>query len=170
MEPMARKLSYVGRLIIHRLSKGMQRGKPNIDLHFMMKRGKSVAKAVGDLMVRHHYHATLACRSTDVHQPVKCRNEYEFSCSSSPAFQVGRSKKGGSYSRNFPYDKDTDNIHADIVGGFCHAPPVEAVIGAAPRWKTGAQESLLAHGCCVDWAAEKFIERFYEELRLQNRG
>ncbi|GAB4837170.1 hypothetical protein Ancab_002081 [Ancistrocladus abbreviatus] len=169
---MVKRLSNVGRRTINTLINAIPKGKPAVDLHLIMKRGKILAQAVGDLMVRHHYYATLTCRSTDVHLPVELRRkEYEFSCSSTPVvlfpFHVRKSKR-----RYSDHDGDGSN-HLHIVGRTSQAPLVEEEDAVVVE-EMGVGNSTVSlrrvedEGGCVDWAAEVFIKRFYEELRLQN--
>ncbi|KAJ6354485.1 hypothetical protein OIU77_005152, partial [Salix suchowensis] len=73
--------------------KGVLKSKVMLDLHFLMKRGKILGKALNEIIVQQHN--TLSCISQDVHMSFISPREYEFSCSGSPAYKF--------YSHKHPY-------------------------------------------------------------------
>ncbi|KAJ6372978.1 hypothetical protein OIU76_027332 [Salix suchowensis] len=177
------------RLIFLMIQKGVLKSKVMLDLHFLMKRGKILGKALNEIIVQQHN--TLSCISQDVHMSFISPREYEFSCSGSPAYKF--------YSHKHPYyrakrrnlldhykharfhapSQDGDDLVSSACGG-------DAVVEASPlvgsaRW-FGTWSPLVRQvritdspftmrdadeDCHVDKEAEQFIEMFYRQLRLQ---
>ncbi|XP_050228053.1 uncharacterized protein LOC126677461 [Mercurialis annua] len=128
----------------------------------------------------------MSCRSHDVHLSFESPREYEFSCSSSVSsykpFNPRRRRRGTrqrhlrnhrtSYHQyQYPYHPATPLVWAEDVvsekssaAGFGWSPLVsrQVRITDSPFADGGGDESVK-----VDMEAEKFIERFYRELRLQ---
>jgi len=183
----AEKLKNMARLMmLHFLIKG----RPTVDLQRIKARVKTLAKALGDLINARHQ--ALTCRSHDVHVPVRCPREYEFSCSSSPAApplpHVTRSKSKRHYPCSFYYythphlhARQSRRVHHALLHGPTMGPeksPLDwqadcdsDVVKLQPLM--GCDDGDHHHheycdmGSCVDRAAEEFIERFYKELRSQ---
>uniref|UniRef100_A0A7C8YX87 Uncharacterized protein n=2 Tax=Opuntia streptacantha TaxID=393608 RepID=A0A7C8YX87_OPUST len=184
----AEKLKNMARLMmLHFLIKG----KPTVDLQRIKTRIKILAKTLGDRINAHHQ--ALTCRSHDVHVPVRCPREYEFSCSSSPAApplpHVTRSKSKRHYPCSFYYYTHK-HLHARQNRRVYHALLDGPTVGPEKSplgWQGGLDYDVAklqpfnccadgddhhhheycGMGSCVDRAAEEFIERFYKELRLQ---
>lgn len=86
----AKKVWNLVRVAYFLLRKGISKSKLVLDLNLMMKRGKIAGKAISNLMFHHHYHGaasptSTALSATQLPFPVGA-DEYEFSCSNSPAF------------------------------------------------------------------------------------
>ncbi|KAJ6674162.1 AVR9/CF-9 RAPIDLY ELICITED PROTEIN-RELATED [Salix viminalis] len=186
----AKKVCHMVRLIFLMIQKGMLKSKVMLDLHFLMKRGKILGKALNEIIVQQH--DTLSCISQDVHMSFISPREYEFSCSGSPAYKF--------YSHKHPYYRakrrnlldhykharfhapSQDGDH-DLVSSACGGDVVveaSPLVGSA-RW-FGTWSPLVRQvritdspftmrdadeDCHVDKEAEQFIEMFYKQLRLQ---
>ncbi|WCJ29497.1 hypothetical protein M5689_011129 [Euphorbia peplus] len=146
----AKKLRKMLRIALFTVQKGVFNSK---------KRGKVVGKALNELMLEHQ--SSFSCQSHDAHMsfvsPISCRpsdvdlafvspREYEFSCTSSPI----RSRKTH-YQRKRRHER------------YYHAPPYvwAKSSGMSPLVRMRESEFL------VDMEAEKFIQSFYTQLRLQ---
>nr|KYP42957.1 hypothetical protein KK1_035620 [Cajanus cajan] len=116
------------------------------DMQDMVKRGKSIGKALNDVVVRHHQ--ALTCRPRDAHVSFVSPLEYQFSCSGSPPRRRRLSPPSAA-----------------------HRPPrmCRGDGGAIERRVkiSGSMVKQAEKDFEVDEAAEEFIARFYRELRLQ---
>ncbi|XP_052185362.1 classical arabinogalactan protein 5-like [Diospyros lotus] len=65
-QEIAKKLWSIARVVFFMLRKGVSKSKLMVDLYMLLKRGKLAGKALGNLMLHHHY-AAMTCRSNDVH-------------------------------------------------------------------------------------------------------
>ncbi|KAJ9183512.1 hypothetical protein P3X46_007355 [Hevea brasiliensis] len=135
----------------------------------------------------------VGCRPHDVHMSFVSPREYEFSCSSSPSYRPynrfqanGRrthsnQRKHKGYYQHTRYNappytwNDVESEGGDVTegsvnlagGGFGWSPLVRQVrITDSPF---SLRDSSDREDCVVDIEAEKFIDRFYRELRLQKR-
>ncbi|XP_042476689.1 uncharacterized protein LOC122058197 [Macadamia integrifolia] len=207
-----KKLWNYVRIVLFMLRKGVSKRKLMMDLHLMMKRGKFVGKAIGNLMFHHHHHhSNSICQSHDANLTFVAPSDYEFSCSNSPAFPPSSSSSSSSFfpfhiskrktSQNHSHshshshhyfscmhprvnDDDITAVNAvqkvlemlndhDITEaspipspffGFGKSPMVRQLrITDSPFPLTNSDED--SH---VDKAAEEFIQKFYNNLRLQN--
>ncbi|KAL6952881.1 hypothetical protein U1Q18_026937 [Sarracenia purpurea var. burkii] len=84
----ARRIWNVARVMFFMLRKGIAKRKFMVDLNMMMKRGKIAGKALHNLMFHFHHHSSASNRrsnggqlSSSTYPP----QEYEFSCSNTPA-------------------------------------------------------------------------------------
>ncbi|KAK4775395.1 hypothetical protein SAY86_010330 [Trapa natans] len=84
-DQIAKKTWSMMRALFFMMRKGFLKGKLvlDLDLDLLLKRGKLAGKAISNLMV-HHYSA-VTCRPDDAHLSFVSPQEYEFSCSNSPA-------------------------------------------------------------------------------------
>ncbi|KDP34167.1 hypothetical protein JCGZ_07738 [Jatropha curcas] len=192
MEPnptvMSKKLYNMLRIALFMIQKGVSKTKFMFDVHLMIKRGKILGKALNDLMVEQHHN--LSCVSHDVHMSFISPREYEFSCTSHSSslkpynrFHANRRRTHYHHRKRQqtcyhvpPYiwgDKAseggdaTEAAASPLVGlGFGWSPLVRQVrITDSPF--TSLRNSDRDQDCIVDMEAEKFIQRFYRELRLQ---
>ncbi|OVA20236.1 Protein of unknown function DUF761 [Macleaya cordata] len=191
---LAKRLWNIVRIVLLMMRKGISKRKLMVDLHLMMKRGKIAGKAIGNLMF--HHHSTFSCRSQDPHLSFITPREYEFSCSNSPAFPFHVSHKRKHHHHHHHHhqnnhhhyfscthpsvnDDDLTTVTAvkkllemlnnevtegsPVVPGFGRTPTVRQLrITDSPYPLKNPDED--SH---VDEQAEEFIERFYQQLRLQ---
>ncbi|KAF9662275.1 hypothetical protein SADUNF_Sadunf18G0036100 [Salix dunnii] len=174
---------------IELICKGMLKSKVLLDLHFLMKRGKILGKALNEIIVQQHN--TLSCISQDVHMSFISPREYEFSCSGSPAYKF--------YSHKHPYyrakrrklldhykharfhapSQDGDDRLSSACGGdvVVEASPLVGSARWFGTWSPLVRQVRITDSpftmrdadedCHVDKEAEKFIEMFHKQLRLQ---
>ncbi|KAF6167301.1 hypothetical protein GIB67_043162 [Kingdonia uniflora] len=168
------------------IRRGILKSKFMVDLHnLMMKRGKFAGKAIGNLMFHHNYSSTFGCRSQDQHLSfiTPTPREYEFSCSNTPnynPFHVSTNKHRKNRDR---YNRDITTVNAvqkilemlnnEVTVTEAASPLLPGFGLSTPRvrqlritdspfpLKNGEEDSH------VDKEAEEFIERFYQQLRLQ---
>ncbi|KAF8393429.1 hypothetical protein HHK36_021673 [Tetracentron sinense] len=191
MEPsppvIAKRMWNIVRIVFFMMRKGISKRRLMMDLHLMMKRGKIAGKAIGNLMF--HHHSTFSCRPNDAHLSFVSPREYEFSCSNSPAFPFHLSKRKNhhwyshSHSHHHTHHATTHDdltavrkvlemLNNDVteaspitVPGFGRSPMVRQLrITDSPFPLRDADED--SH---VDKEAGEFIERFYKNLKLQER-
>lgn len=210
----AKKFWRMVRVVFFMLRKGISKGKLMIDLNMMMKRGKIAGKALQNLMFHHSHNWVASAASTSHHrrshhhQVEAPANEYEFSCSNSPAnnnfpnfhlpfhlsssgsnnnkrknnmnlfsscAHVRRQTEDLEFDDNFTVQavlKALEMMHSQApspspspaLPGFGKSPMVRQLrITDSPFPLRDVDED--SH---VDEAAEKFIQKFYKDLRLQN--
>ncbi|KAI8529588.1 hypothetical protein RHMOL_Rhmol12G0236500 [Rhododendron molle] len=177
----AKKLWNLVRVMYCMLRKGISKGKLIVNLNAMLKRGKIAGKAAMlNLMLHHHHHSAAAASDRrsqhDGHLSFWApRDEYEFSCSDSPApsfpFHLGKRNKR----RSGECDDHAPEVEDDVATA---ASAVEKVLempgfGVVRRQLriTDSPSPLPEVGGAdghVDEAAEDFIVRFYNDLRKQN--
>lgn len=189
---LAKKVWSLVRVVYFMLRKGMSKRKLLLDLNMMIKRGKIAGKALQNLMFHHHnnwaaftsatnrrshhhsnHHISI---SNNSHPPV---DEYEFSCSNSPApFSLFSFHKKHHYSKAEDVDmmavnaavlKAMEMIHSETsspaLPGFGRSPMVRQLRVTDSPFPLSSVEDEDNH---VDEAAEQFISRFYNDLRRQN--
>ncbi|KAL0441489.1 UNVERIFIED_CONTAM: hypothetical protein Sradi_0087800 [Sesamum radiatum] len=88
----AKKFWHIVKVVYFMLRKGISKAKLLADLNIAMKRGKIAGKSAMHNLMFHHAAATAASSSNvdadpQLAYPVPV-NEYEFSCSNSPAFHL----------------------------------------------------------------------------------
>nr|XP_043635940.1 uncharacterized protein LOC122607086 [Erigeron canadensis] len=160
----------------------------------IMKRGKIVGKAFNNLLFHHHhnwaansFHHHPHCLSS----PTPSSDEYEFSCTTTPQYPLSlfspnkqHKKKNdhGEYTTNIDMNHHDDMIinNASVIKALemltsTNASPALPKFGKSPTVKqlriTDSPFPLSngeGDGYKVDEAAEKFIMRFYNDLRRQN--
>ncbi|KAI3455478.1 hypothetical protein Pfo_012141 [Paulownia fortunei] len=178
----AKKFWNMVRVVYFMLRKGISKAKLIADLNMMMKRGKIAGKAaIHNLMFHHHSAAAAADRGSpdpQVSYPVPL-NEYEFSCSNTPAHPTFRlpfhlSKRKNSHSPRQPSDSDLLAAALEIVKSEAASPALPG-FGRTPMVRqlriTDSPFPLreIEEDNHVDEAAEKFIMKFYRDLRRQNK-
>lgn len=207
----AKKFWRMVRVVFFMLRKGISKGKLMIDLNMMMKRGKIAGKALQNLMFHHSHNwaASAAAhhrRSHHNHNHVEGPpNEYEFSCSNSPAnnnfpnfhlpFHLSSSNNKRKNNMNL-FSSCAHVRHQTQDLEFDDNFTVQAVLKALEMMQSQAPSpspspALPGFGKSpmvrqlritdspfplrdvdedshVDEAAEKFIQKFYKDLRLQN--
>ncbi|KAA8541755.1 hypothetical protein F0562_022907 [Nyssa sinensis] len=181
----ARRLWSMIRVVFFMLRKGIAKRKLMVDLNMMMKRGKTAGKAIHNLMFHHHHHnsSTSNRRSHDGHLST-APGEYEFSCSNSPAFPfpVGNKRNHSSHFFSCAHAPPTEDdlVTVNAVKKMLEMLNSEAASPALPGFgRTPMVRQLritdspfplqdVRADSHVDEAAEKFIMKFYNELRQQN--
>ncbi|KAM7519426.1 hypothetical protein LguiB_018388 [Lonicera macranthoides] len=196
MEPsppvVAKRLWSIVRIVFYMMRKEVSKTKLFLDLPMMLKRSKLAGKAIGNLMLQHHHHyAALGCRSDDIRMSYVSAREYEFSCSNSPAFPSYFPKRKHHHHHHHhlhhhgrrQYHSTGDDIYVvkkvfDILNnydaveaspltlpGFGRSPTVRQLrVTDSPFSVKDTEDNPQ-----VDKAAEDFIEKFYKELKQQNR-
>ncbi|KAL8043207.1 hypothetical protein ABFX02_09G104000 [Erythranthe guttata] len=180
MPIIAKKFWKIVRVVYYMLRKGISKAKLLADLNIMMKRGKLAGKsAVHNLVFHHHHHHSAAASAAEpeLSYPVPL-NEYEFSCSKTPTFRLPfhlNKRKHSSHSHSPPQPSDADLFAAamEIVGGEASSPALPG-FGQTPVVRqlriTDSPFPLkeFEADSHVDEAAEKFIIKFYKDLKQQN--
>ena len=175
----AKKFWNMVRAIALMLRKELSKGRIIMsDLHLMMKRGKLAGKAMLNLMHLHQSSGTLSSQTTtDIANSIAIApQDYEFSCSNSPAFPALQiyGKRGGK-NRHRYNDVTTvgavkrvlqmlnsEAAAADVASPmvkFEKNPTVRVTDSPFPVKDDGDHK--------VDEAAEAFIKRFYSNLKQQ---
>ncbi|KAL4191927.1 hypothetical protein AMTRI_Chr06g169710 [Amborella trichopoda] len=181
---MAKRLWNLLRLAFFMVRKGLiSKRKLVMDMNLMTKRGKLLGKSLQNL-VFHHHPSSESTRAFGL-------QDYEFSCSNSPAIFSHVSKRRHHFP-SFPciHSHVLDEEPRAIVitlpkfspenrlkspGNFLNSP--EYSIGL-PEYSPGMTPLVMASpeyppenedSGHVDAEAEEFIKRFYEELRVQSR-
>ncbi|CAI9260666.1 unnamed protein product [Lactuca saligna] len=194
----ARKLWSLVR-VLFMLRKNISKRKLLLDLNMMMKHGKVAGKALQNLMLHHHrnWSSSAFNRRSQSHDssnftfPPPQTDEYEFSCTNSPAYPVlsllSTNKKPKHHYKKSSAKKSTaeNNNHEDIIidaavikvlhemltsataspalPGFGKSPMVRQLrVTDSPFPLSNGDEDSY-----VDEAAEKFIMKFYNNLRRQ---
>ncbi|KAL3631934.1 hypothetical protein CASFOL_024918 [Castilleja foliolosa] len=179
-----KKFWNIVRVIYFMLRKGIiSKAKLLADLNTIMKRGKIVGKAaIHNLVMFHHHHIAAASgRRFHDRRPSFPADEYEFSCSNSPAFfhlpSFHLSKRSKKYPAHAPPSVDGDLVLAALemmigsvaaspaLPGFGRTPMVRQLRITDSPFPLREVEEGNFH---VDEAAEEFIVRFYKDLKRQN--
>ncbi|KAL0354635.1 UNVERIFIED_CONTAM: hypothetical protein Sradi_3910400 [Sesamum radiatum] len=175
----AKKFWHIVKIVYFMLRKGISKAKLLADLNIAMKRGKIAGKsAMHNLMFHHHGAAAAAASSsTDVNVEPQLAytvpvNEYEFSCSNSPAFHLPfhLNKRKRSHK---PVDGELLAAALEVVNSAAASPALPG-FGRTPMVRqlriTDSPFPLrdVEEDSHVDEAAEKFIKKFYRDLRQQN--
>lgn len=161
----AKKLRNMVRTVFFTVQKGMFNSK---------KRGNILGKAFNELMLEHHsnfschlphapnsFVSPISCRPSDVDLAFVSPREYEFSCSSrSPTYRPYKCRRKTSHSRSKHQARHfhaPPYVWADDGGGGDGTSPLVAL----QLREFGGGDYM------VDMEAEKFIQKFYRDLRLQ---
>ncbi|KAK4427945.1 hypothetical protein Salat_1563500 [Sesamum alatum] len=178
----AKKFWNIVKVVYFMLRKGISKAKLLADLNIAMKRGKIAGKSAMHNLMFHHQAAAAAASSADVDPqlayPVPL-NEYEFSCSNSPAthrnfhlpFHLNKRKR--SHAPQQPVDGDLLAAALEVVNSAAASPALPG-FGRTPMVRqlriTDSPFPLrdVEEDSHVDEAAEKFIKKFYRDLRQQN--
>lgn len=181
----AKKVWNLMRVMFFMFKKGIiSKSKIFINLNMMIKRGKIVGKALNNLLFHHHHNWATSTFS------IPPLTEYEFSCTTTPQslFSTHKKQQNKHYKRYTPNaprgidDKDEIMINATVIRalemltsataspGFGKSPMVKQLrITDSPFPLSGREdEDEDEDGNLVDEAADKFIMRFYNDLRRQN--
>ncbi|CAA2985434.1 Hypothetical predicted protein [Olea europaea subsp. europaea] len=182
----AKKIWNIMRVMFFMLRKGISKGKLLADLNVMMKRGKIAGKAIQNLMF-HQWSAASGRRphNRNLSFPVSV-TEYEFSCSNSPAYpnfhipfslnklkhsihrRVHAPPMANDFATANELVKALEMLHSEAASpalpGFGKSPMVRQLrITDSPFPLRDTEEDNH-----VDEAAEKFIMKFYKDLKKQN--
>ncbi|KAK9069741.1 hypothetical protein SSX86_010135 [Deinandra increscens subsp. villosa] len=146
------------RLVFFTLKKGISKRKFLIDLNMMMKHGKI---------------------TTTHRNPHHLSGEYEFSCRNTPPYPLSlfsTSNKSHRLSNRNPALAVDDNDNDDITIDSAVIKVLNMMTSATVKSPLVEQQKItespfpVAKGCDdgeVDEAAEKFIRRFYNDLRVE---
>ncbi|GJU08951.1 hypothetical protein Tco_1125381 [Tanacetum coccineum] len=189
----AKKVWSLLRVMLFMLRKNISKRKLLLDLDMLMKRGKVAGKALQNLMFHHHHNWSSSSFKSRSHEssnftlPPPRTEHYEFSCSNSPVYPLSlfTSHKKQNYKKNSQkksaIKEDHEEIYVDAVlmkalelltsataspalPGFGKSPMVGQLrITDSPFPLSNGDEDSY-----VDEAAEKFIMKFYNELRREN--
>ncbi|KAD2806221.1 hypothetical protein R6Q59_028766 [Mikania micrantha] len=173
---LAKKFWKLMRVVLSMIRKGILKKKLLLDISMMIKRGKIAGKGLQNLMFHHHNHpAEFAIN----HRP----GEYEFSCSNSPSTHnhpfslFSFHKKHHSSTQHAQDDHEIMVLNAAVLKAMKMiqsetASPVLPGFGVVRQLRV--TDSPFPLRCAddqdshVDEAAEQFISRFYNDLRLEN--
>ncbi|KAL9156843.1 hypothetical protein ABFS82_09G106300 [Erythranthe guttata] len=182
----AKKFWSIVRVLYFMLRKGISKGKLFSDLNSMIKRGKIAGKSALNNLILHHASA-VARRSQNTPDPRL--DEYEFSCSNTPAHPTTTTFRLGPFHLLLNKRK-----HSAAAAAPPPPPPIDAeMVAAALQIFHSASSSPALPGFGpspmvrqlritdspfpielensnphVDEAAEEFIIRFYNDLKKQN--
>ncbi|KAJ0895572.1 hypothetical protein HanPSC8_Chr09g0402111 [Helianthus annuus] len=191
----AKKVWSMVRAMLYMIKKNISKRKLLLDLNLMMKRNKIARKVFKNLMHHHNHWSASAFNRGSHHSPnftfpPPPTEEYEFSCSNTPVYPLSRfttNKKHHKYKKNSQKIKSTiindehDQIFVDpalikalemltsaaaspVVPGFGISPMVRQLrVTDSPFPLSNGEEDSY-----VDEAAEKFIMKFYSDLRRQS--
>ncbi|GKB42998.1 hypothetical protein Tco_0887940 [Tanacetum coccineum] len=162
---LAKKVWSMVRVAYYMLRKGISKRKLLLNLNMMVKRGKIAGKAMQNLMFHNH-------KFTTKHHsfPSPPRSEYMFSCTNSPATSNKKVEDLDIMAINAVLMKAMALIHSE------NASPALPGLGRSPMARElrvtdspfPLSSSMDEDSHMVDEAAEKFINRFYNDLRRQN--
>ncbi|MFS7906177.1 hypothetical protein Hanom_Chr01g00056221 [Helianthus anomalus] len=172
----AKKVWNMVRAMLYMIKKNISKRKLLLDLIMMMKRSKIARKALKNRM--HHHHSP------------NFPEHYEFSCSNTPVYPLSlftthkkhhKQHKKTTHNKSTIVNNEHDHIVVDpavikalemltsaaaspVVPGFGKSPIVRQLrVTDSPFPLSNGEED--SH---VDEAAEKFIMKFYNELRRQS--
>ncbi|KAM7505837.1 hypothetical protein LguiB_004741 [Lonicera macranthoides] len=180
-----KKLWNMVKVMFYMLRKGITKTKLLVDLQLtMLKRGKIASKAIGNLMLHHHYSA-FASRTHNM--SFNSRGEYEFSCSNSPVILSYFAKNKHQLQQHYQNQLQNGDINVaqkafeilnnpenveespmTVLPGFGGTPLVRQLrITDSPFPLKEIEEVNNGDDHKVDKAAEDFIKKFYKELKKQ---
>nr|XP_010925552.1 uncharacterized protein LOC105048063 [Elaeis guineensis] len=189
-----KRLWHILRLVYYMLRKGISKRKLMLDLHLLLHRGKIAGKALGNLLnfYHHHHHGAspsspvFSCRSMDPNLSFYHPREVEFSCSNTPAYPTKLFRKDRHRHDYSNYDVAAIAKAFEILNS--EVSDIESVVASpspALIWSSFGKSPALVRQLRitdspfpirdddgdadghVDRAADEFIKRFYEQLRLQ---
>ncbi|CAI9773599.1 unnamed protein product [Fraxinus pennsylvanica] len=193
----AKKVWNLVRTMLYMLKKGISKGKLMAELNMMFKRWKIAGKAIQNLMFHHSHHGSAsssaaAAAAGNLSFPYPT-NEYEFSCSNSPAYpsfhlpiHLKNKRKHNHHRAPFspsPAAKEEEDYvtmnavvrtlemltstaatASPALPGFGKSPMVKQLrVTDSPFPLRNADEDNH-----IDEAADEFIKRFHNYLRRQN--
>ncbi|XP_023516732.1 uncharacterized protein LOC111780538 [Cucurbita pepo subsp. pepo] len=176
----AKKFWNMVRAIVLMLRKELSKSRIIMsDLHLMMKRGKLAGKAMLNLMHLHQISGSLNRQTaTDIaHSFAIAPQDYEFSCSNSPAFPALQlyGKRGGKHHHKYSevttvsaVKRVLEMLNNEATSTTDVASPM-VTLGMSPMVRvTDSPFPVKDEGDHkVDEAAEAFIKRFYSNLKQQ---
>nr|GFA15055.1 hypothetical protein [Tanacetum cinerariifolium] len=169
---LAKKVWSMVRVAYYMLRKGISKRKLLLDLNMMVKRGKIVGKAMQNLMFHNHKFSTKhhSHDSNNLSFPSPPRSEYEFSCTYSPASGNKKVEDLDIMAINAVLMKAMALVHSEnaspALPGYGRSPMVRELRVTDSPFPLISSMDEDSH--MVDEAAEKFISRFYNDLRRQN--
>ncbi|KAG8380008.1 hypothetical protein BUALT_Bualt07G0148900 [Buddleja alternifolia] len=175
---LAKKFWKIVKVVYFMLRKGISKGKLLADLSTMIKRGKIAGKAAMHNLMFHHHGGTNINRRSDEPQvtyPVPL-DEYEFSCSNTPTFHLPfhLNKRKRLHAPTQPNYGDLMAAAVEMVNNEAASPALPG-FGRTPKVRqlriTDSPFPLLGFNVeesQVDEAAEKFIMKFYKDLKRQS--
>ncbi|KAI3950466.1 hypothetical protein MKW92_052468 [Papaver armeniacum] len=191
----AKRIWNILRVVFFMIRRGISKNNKQFMFHLhsiMSKRNKVASKVIANLMIFHHHQNSNSQVSS-----FKIPRHYEFSCSSSPAVHMsnGKHKMRGvnlSFSDSTVVEEDdittvsavhkllemlNNEVMTESVGSTMPSPYLPGFgFGRSPMVRQlritdspfPLRDSVVdVSECHVDEDAEEFIERFYEQLRLQ---
>ncbi|XP_047962091.1 uncharacterized protein LOC125206920 [Salvia hispanica] len=177
----AKKFWSIVKVAYFMLRKGISKSNLLSDLNMMMKRGKIAGKAaMHNLLFNHHLHGCACGRGRGAAAQEPQLNsysatqvaEYEFSCSRSPAFRLpfhlGKRKSG---SPRRPSEGELWEAAVEMASSVAPSPALPGFGRAAAVRVTDSPfpvREIEEEDHRVDEAAEKFITKFYRDLKKQN--
>ncbi|XP_073294427.1 uncharacterized protein [Primulina huaijiensis] len=182
MPIIAKKVWKIIRVAYFMLRKGISKGKILANLNFMLKRGKIAGKleAIHNLMFHHHSSSTtFSTHHRHLSFPTPL-NEYEFSCSNTPAHPTfhlpsfhlnGKRKQSKLAAPLLDGDLVAEALEmmrtaseSPVLPGFGPSPMVRQLrVTDSPFPLREIEEDNH-----VDEAADEFINKFYNDLKRQS--
>lgn len=175
----AQKLWHIVKVLYCMLHKTISKQKLMIGLnfHLLLKHSKTARKSIGSLL--HSSHHRNSCRHAD---PSKfyVPQEIEFSCSNTPLHATKRKGDKHQYRRFFDdqvsaiakafemlnSEAPTEDSSSDVL--ICSPTPMGRLLRVTDS-PFPISEEEGEYGGQVDREAEEFIDRFYDQLRLQQQ-
>ncbi|KAL7099915.1 hypothetical protein ACP275_09G116600 [Erythranthe tilingii] len=188
----AKKFWSIVRVLYFMLRKGISKGKLFSDLNSMIKRGKIAGKSALNNLILHHASAVARRSQNDSaaaanlsYTPDTRLDEYEFSCSNTPAhpttFRLGpfhlllNKRKHSTAAAPPPPPIDAEMVAAAFqIFHSASSSPALPGFGPSPMVRqlritdSPFPIELENSNPHVDEAAEEFIIRFYNDLKKQN--
>ncbi|KAK1434140.1 hypothetical protein QVD17_11058 [Tagetes erecta] len=167
---LAKKVWNLIRVVYSMLRKGISKRKILLDLNMMIKRGKIASKTLHNIMFHHHHHHhhhrhNTATNHLSFSSPTA--SESEFSCTQSPVNEpvddIDMRAASVAVMKAMEMIEHSENASPPLHG-FGGSPVVRQLrVTDSPYPVNGVDEDSR-----VDEDAERFISRFYDDLRRQN--
>nr|XP_043618022.1 uncharacterized protein LOC122589762 [Erigeron canadensis] len=175
-QPMlAKKVWSMVRVAYFMLRKGISKRKLLLDLNMMVKRGKVAGNKALHNLKSHHHHKGPSSLHDDQYSNVDQRDddddyENEFSCTNSPSSTTIKKHEEEEEDVdirdvNAAMLKAMKMIQSETPSGFGKTMVRQLRVTDSP-FPSSSNQPEDSH--VVDEAAEKFINRFYNNLRRQN--
>ncbi|GAB2293497.1 hypothetical protein Dimus_027698 [Dionaea muscipula] len=194
----AKRLWGIVHVMFFMLRKGISKRKLLVDLNMIVKRGKIAGKALGNLRFHHHHHHhcqdasyEFSCSSTPSYHlpfcvPVIQRNKHHEYFSTCVLPQPPANY--GDVDEDYNYDDDSTTVNLAYDDGSCRSievlpsgllpgfgfgqspmvRPLRITDSPVPAQDGNWEEDGVDQH--VDEAAEEFIKRFYDQLKLQKKN
>lgn len=185
---LAKKVWSMVRVAYYMLRKGISKRKLLLDLNMMVKRGKIAGKAMQNLIFHNHKFTTKHHSHDSVHLsfPSPPRSEYELSCANSPATSNNTFSLFSPHKKHNSKNKKVEEVDIMAINavlmkamalidsenaspallGFERNPIGRQLRVTDSPFPLSSVDDEDSH--VVDEAAEVFINRFYNDLRMQN--